>query len=397
MRLIAAAAAVLLGAAPAAAEPSEGRTLDELKTEIQARADRNAYPLIGLKPEEVREALSHINSLERDAWAMAWSAIGDRYMAQARAAGAPADADKAYLAAWHYYSFARWPVPNSPGKQQAYLQALEAWRAHARLMDPAPETVRVPFEGKEVVGYVQMPKGAAKPVPFVIAISGLDSRKEEMIERFRPLLAHGVGTLALDSPGTGEAPVKVAPGAERTLVAAIDAVLQRPDIDKSRVALFGGSYGAFWASLLAVTQRTRLRAVVAQSPPVHTSFARDRTMKLADNREYLFDYVPAQLFTYQGTTTLAQLADARERQSLKALGVLDQPTAPMLVIAGVRDTQVEMSDIDLLLHSGPTPKEAWIHPAGGHMGRDAKDWPDPVIFRKITMPWLLRALEVKVE
>src|SRR5207253_4865461 len=65
------------------------------------------------------------------------------------------------------------------------------------------------------------------------------------------------------------------------------------------------------------------------------------------------------------------------------------------LIAGVRDTQVEMADIDLLLHSGPTPKEAWIHPAGGHMGRDAKDWPDPVIFRKVTMPWLLRALEVK--
>jgi dienelactone hydrolase len=368
MRIAAVTAAILLMAAPVAAEPSQGRTLEELKTEIQARADRNAYPLIGLKADEVREALSHITSLERDDWAAAWGAIGDRYMAQARAASAPADADKAYLAAWHYYSFARWPVPNSPGKQQAYEHALEAWRAHARLMDPAPETVRLPFEGKEIVGYVQMPKNASKPAPFVIAISGLDSRKEEMIERFRPLLAHGVGSLALDSPGTGEAPVKVAPGAERTLIAAIDAVLQRPDIDKGRVALYGGSYGAYWATLLAVSERTRLRAVVAQSPPVH-----------------------------QATTTLEQLADARERQSLKALGVLDQPTAPMLVIAGVRDTQVEMADIDLLLHSGPTPKEAWIHPAGGHMGRDAKDWPDPVIFRKVTMPWLLRALEVKVE
>jgi hypothetical protein len=31
------------------------------------------------------------------------------------------------------------------------------------------------------------------------------------------------------------------------------------------------------------------------------------------------------------------------------------------------------------------------------MGRDAKAWPDPVIFRKVTMPWLLRALEVRAE
>ena len=36
-------------------------------------------------------------------------------------------------------------------------------------------------------------------------------------------------------------------------------------------------------------------------------------------------------------------------------------------------------------------------PAGGHMGREAKGWTDPVIFKRITMPWLLRALEVKAE
>jgi hypothetical protein len=26
------------------------------------------------------------------------------------------------------------------------------------------------------------------------------------------------------------------------------------------------------------------------------------------------------------------------------------------------------------------------------MGREAKAWPDPVIFRRVTTPWLLRAL-----
>src|SRR5438128_12581980 len=85
------------------------RTLEELKAEAQARADRNAYPLIGLKPGEVREALARLKSLDRDEWAASWSEIGDRYMAQ----GQPLDA-------WRYYSFARWPQPNSPGKQKAY-------------------------------------------------------------------------------------------------------------------------------------------------------------------------------------------------------------------------------------------------------------------------------------
>ena len=50
-----------------------------------------------------------------------------------------------------------------------------------------------------------------------------------------------------------------------------------------------------------------------------------------------------------------------------------------------------MSDIELLLRSGDVPKEAWINPSGGHMGRELKGWTDPVIFRDVTLPWLLRA------
>src|SRR5258706_9086716 len=101
------------------------RTLEEVKAEAQARADRNGYPLIGLKPEEVREALGRLRSLDRDEWAASWSEIGDRYMAR-----------KDYHQAWLYYSFARWPVPNSPGKQRAYEKALEAYLAAAKKFDP---------------------------------------------------------------------------------------------------------------------------------------------------------------------------------------------------------------------------------------------------------------------
>src|SRR5258708_24791484 len=46
------AAIVALGAVPAAAQVAPQRTLEELKTEAQARADPNGYPLIGLKPHE---------------------------------------------------------------------------------------------------------------------------------------------------------------------------------------------------------------------------------------------------------------------------------------------------------------------------------------------------------
>ena len=42
------------------------------------------------------------------------------------------------------------------------------------------------------------------------------------------------------------------------------------------------------ATVLAVTEKARLRAVVAQSPLVHEAFLRERREALENNREYLF-------------------------------------------------------------------------------------------------------------
>ena len=67
--------------------------------------------------------------------------------------------------------------------------------------------------------------------------------------------------------------------------------------------------------------------------------------------------------------------------------------APMLILAGVLDTQVPISDIYLLLDKGDVPKTAWINPAGGHLGRQVGVWPDPRIFKQVIIPWLVRTLE----
>jgi fermentation-respiration switch protein FrsA (DUF1100 family) len=125
---------------------------------------------------------------------------------------------------------------------------------------------------------------------------------------------------------------------------------------------------------------------------VHEAFLRERKEALEANREYLFDYVPAWMHAY-GAHDMDELLDKRERMSMKTRGLLDKPTAPMLVIAGSLDTQVPFHDTELLMEGGDAPKEFWIHPRGGHMGRDAKAWPDPVIFRKVTAPWIMKQLE----
>jgi esterase FrsA len=83
--------------------------------------------------------------------------------------------------------------------------------------------------------------------------------------------------------------------------------------------------------------------------------------------------------------------------SLVTQNLIGKPTSPMLIIAGALDTQVPVSDAYLLLSNGDVPKEAWINPKGGHLGRQAKVLPDPVIFRTVIIPWLVRALDAQPE
>jgi dipeptidyl aminopeptidase/acylaminoacyl peptidase len=394
-------ACLILIALPAATraqqQPQKERTLDEIKTEAIKRAENGMYPLIGLDPADVREAFSHINTTDNDEWAAAFSAVADGYMAEGNSllSTNPAQADKNFVRAWRLYSFARWPVPASAGKKRAYAKALEAFLAHAKMMDPPLEVVHIPFEGSEIVGYLRLPKNAKGPVPAVIAISGLDSRKEDLTENFGVVLNSGIGYIGVDSPGTGQAPIKASETADRMFSKVIDYLQTRPEVDKTRIGVDGQSFGAYWATKLSIVEHARLKAVVAQSPPVDATFEKTFVLqKTLGNREYLFGLGPALMSIFEGANRIEDLGEILPKLSLVNQHLLGKPTTSMLIIAGAQDTQVPISDAYLLLSSGDVPKEAWINPQGGHLGRQVKIWPDPIIFRKILVPWLVRNLEI---
>ena len=372
------------------------RTLDEIKAEAVHRAENGMYPLIGLDPGDVKEAFNSIHTRDKDEWAAGFMGVADRYMNEAKSLEKtdPVKSNADYIRAWRLYSFGRWPIPASPGKQRSYEKAIEAFLAHARFWDPPLEIVRIPFEGKEIIGYLRLPKNANGPVPLVFAVNGLDSRKEDLAESFSAILPFGIGYLAVDGPGTGQNPIKVSENAERVLSRVLDYIATRPEIDKNRVAMHGVSWGAYWATKMAIVERARLRGASAQSPPTDRFFQKEFLMNsLIGNREYLFDQVPALMAIFDNVKTVDEMAEVLPKMSLVKQGLLGKPMAPMLVLAGVLDTQVPIDDIYLLLDKGDTPKTAWINPQGGHLGRQVKVWPDPVIFKQVIIPWLVRTLE----
>jgi len=371
------------------------RTLDEVKIEAIHRAENGMYPLIGLDAGDVREAFASIHSTDKDEWAAGFMAVADRYMNEAKSIekADPVKANADYIRAWRLYSFGRWPIPSSVGKQRSYEKAIEAFLAHARFWDPPLEIVRIPFEGKEIIGYMRLPKNAKGPIPLVIAVNGLDSRKEDLTESFAAILPYSIGFLAVDGPGTGQSPIKVSETAERSLSRVLDYLQTRPEVDKTRIAIHGVSWGAYWATKMAIVERSRLRGASAQSPPVDTFFQKDFLMNsLLGNREYLFDQVPALMAIFDNVKTIDEMADTLPRMSLVKQGLLGKPMAPMLIMAGVLDTQVPIEDIYLLLSKGDVPKTAWINPQGGHLGRQVKVWPDPAIFKQVIIPWLVHTL-----
>lgn len=144
-RVFIAAMFVLFAACAGFAQMAPTRTWEQLKEETQRRVDKNLGPVGNLKSEDAREALANIHSLDRDEWASAWSAIAERYEKRAKNEEASNNSNVArddYFRAFRYYTVARWPVPNSPGKQRAYQNALAAFRSYGRFLDPPCRSCR---------------------------------------------------------------------------------------------------------------------------------------------------------------------------------------------------------------------------------------------------------------
>ena len=374
------------------AQIAPARTWPELKEAVLERVKQQRYPLTGYDTKQVEQIVSNIQSTDRDEWARAWIANGDRHYQNAlRLKNTKKDeAREEFFAAWQYYSFGAWPTQNSVEKKRAYELCTTAFREYAKLSNPQIEIIRIPFEGKEIVGYLQKPFGVKSP-PLVISVGGLDSYKEFVVDQYGPdYLKAGLAYLAIDMPGTGESPVKIDVGSERVFTVVIDALQKRSDIDPSRLGFQGVSWGGHWAARIAYDEPTRLKGVVVWGGPVHEYFQKDWQLKALGTREYLFDLFAARAGVY-GANTLEEFLAYGPKMSLKDSEKINKMTsAPELLVNGQRDTQVPIEDLYILLKNGAA-KEAWINPTGGHIGRN-KDWSDARIFSEVIVPWFKRKL-----
>jgi esterase FrsA len=360
-------------AAPKAAAP--WRSLEEVKQELMRRAGRLS-PFEDIRREDAQQVVDALTSLDRDLWAQLWSKLGLAYEAKADArardgAGA-AELAELYTLAFDYCRVGRYPVPSTPGKEESYRHSLRAFRKAAKYFDPPLQVIELPFEGKTLVGYLQLPPSVAKP-PVIMHWGGVDGWKEDRLRAAAFILRNGLASLTIDMPGSGENPVRYDdPAAERTYSAWLDHLAQRADVDGSRVAVWGGSFGAYWAARLAFVEAKRIRGAVFHGGNVHYGFQEKWLVPAFTTGGATYLFGAGSLLEARGramgTKTLEEFLAAVPRLSLKDMGLLDQPSAPILGINGKLDDQAPVEDIYLLIEHG-SPKEARIYPQGHHMGR----------------------------
>ena len=371
------------------------KTLEEIKADILLRAGK-INPFERVKLADVEQVVKNLTSLDSDLWGREWGKFGAKYEAAAEEQGKQGKSKQAgetYYLAYEYYRIGRYPVPSSPEKKRCYEGALRTFIKAGATMEPPLERIEIPFEGKRVVGYLQVPNGVNRP-PVVMHWGGVDGWKEDRRTNNDVLLNMGLACFTIDMPGAGENPcLGQEPGAERTFSTAMDYLETRGDIDGKRIACMGGSFGGYWAAKLAHTEPKRLRGAVNWGAGVHRTFQEEwlRPALTLTASQYLMgpgSLLDARSYIF-GVKTLAEVLKIAPTLSLVTQGLIDKPCAPLLCINGKEDDQHPISDLYLLAEHG-SPKELRIIPGAGHMGRKKGESNNEVV--DIVTNWLQQRL-----
>jgi 2,6-dihydroxypseudooxynicotine hydrolase len=316
-------------------------------------------------------------ALERwDDWCAAWSAraaVHEKLGNEALAGGYRLTAGEHLVRAAMYYHFAKFVfVQDLQQMRAAHLHAVQCYTAALSLMRPAGERVAIPFEGKTLYGVLRKPERGSGRFAVAIMAPGLDSTKEELHAYAEPFLARGIAILAIDGPGQGEAEyeIPIAGDYERAARAVCDWIETRPDLDATRIAMWGVSLGGYYAPR-ATAYEKRIKACIALSGPFEWKEIWPALPVLT--RE-----------AFRVRSHCATEADALEHAATLSMSEAAQRiTCPIYIVTGREDRLVPASHAERLAKAVTGPVDLLIVEDGGHNANNR-----PYRYRSQTADWL---------
>jgi 2,6-dihydroxypseudooxynicotine hydrolase len=302
--------------------------------------------------EAVRERLGRWEE-----WPKAWAERGDRYLAWAReclARGHRLTAGESLVRASLCYHFGQIAALHDPAaRADLQRRKVEAFREAGPLLRPAAERFEVPWRKLRLPGYLRLPEGA-RPVPCVVLIPGLDATKEDFFTLSEMCLRRGLATFAFDGPGQGEMrPLSpLVDGYESSILAVVEALAARPEIDRQRTALLGRSLGGHYA-LRAAAAEPRVAAAV-----VFGGF---------HDLSHWETMPPMTREGFRQALGAATEQEARRRLAWANLeGVLGFVHCPVLVVHGKRDAIIPWYQAERIATELPAGATFLLDPDGVH-------------------------------
>lgn len=274
-----------------------------------------------------------------EVWQREWSRTGreiSELAEQALERGERTTARRAFFRAMSYFRHSEFFLDSSdPRRAEAYNAGRKSFRAAVALTDGLIEQIAVPFEGKEMEGYIVRPDNSGEARPTVLFLGGADSWAEELyFLGGTEFPARGMNVVMVDTPGRGSSlrfkEMYSRPDYEVPVAAILDFLEDRSDVDADRIGLAGVSFGGYYAPRAAAFE-PRVKAVAAWCGTwsILTDF---------------YEYYPPLQKQLQWLSGSKDDAEAREKLALFTLdGVADKLTIPVYVMHGAADIIMDIA------------------------------------------------------
>ncbi|MGZ8203455.1 MAG: alpha/beta hydrolase family protein [Burkholderiales bacterium] len=236
-------------------------------------------------------------------------------------------------------------------------------RCYGKVREYAPyriEHVDVPWNGTVVSGNLHLAPGEGRK-PLVFYVPGCDQTKEAWPHPYyNQALQRGMHVFSFDGPGQGESNLRgirlTADNYEDAASAAIDYLVERPEVDPKKIGVYALSFGSFWGMRIAAKEK-RLAAVAAP----WASFVDKYYLMTEESPRY------KQLFAY-----LTQSESEAELDKVVAdmhmEGRMERITAPTLIVTGEYDPRAPIGEVYRLFDQMKAPAELWVLPDQHHNG-----------------------------
>src|SRR5829696_5647823 len=230
---------------------------------------------MGAAVGEILAAIRDIKDGDPRTWPPALAALGDQTQSLARSVlqKHPVSARDHFQRASMYYRAAEYyEEPVTEASRAHGLASRDTFLEAAKLMPWKSEVLQIPFEQVSLPAYFMQPSTTeARPRKTIIVLTGFDGTGEELyFQTGQAALERGWNVLIAEGPGqTGflrfHPDVKFRPDYERPVGAMIEFALSRGEVDPQRLALYGISFGGYFAPR-AAADNNRIKALVANSP-----------------------------------------------------------------------------------------------------------------------------------